>query len=115
MIYGVYLPWTNDSLDLYSDTLDQLQSLIDASDPTVPVIVVGDMNASLPKAELIPKTWYKKYPHSKRSLLLYEFLSDSECVVANFLFKQPCDYTYLEIIRNRTLAMCLYQDIWWTR
>ena len=102
VIYGVYLPCddrTNDSLDLYSDTLDQLQSLIDAGDPTVPVIVVGDMNASLPKAELIPKTWYKKYPYSKRSLLLYEFLSDSECVVANFLFKQPCDYTYF---RNNT-------------
>ena len=96
-IYGIYLPCDDhslESMELYIDTLDQLQSLIDDSDPGVPIMIIGDMNACLPWTSTICKTWYKKRPYSRRSLALYGFLQDNELAVENFQFDQDCDYTY---------------------
>ncbi len=61
-IFGVYLPHYNgdpEQIQLYAETLDLLQSLIDDCDES-PSMIVGDFNASLPRQQNI--NWYKKTP-----------------------------------------------------
>ena len=89
-----------DSMELYIHGLDELQSLIDASDPCIPVILVGDMKTSLPCGGTISKSWFQKRPFSKRSLMLYEFLLDNEFCVGNFIFRKLNIHS-IRVIQNR--------------
>ena len=62
-VYGVYMPHFNgqsDQIELYSDTLDILQSTIDNIEPS-PLTIVSDMNAALPKASEINRHWYRQH------------------------------------------------------
>ena len=61
---GVYLPCFRanaDQIKLYSETLDILQSTIDGMDPS-PIMIVGDMNAPLPRQAELSRYWYILYP-----------------------------------------------------
>ena len=60
-IIGVYMPYYDGSVNkisLYSETLDEIQSIIDTNDPS-PVLLVGDMNASLPQTQELKHQWYR--------------------------------------------------------
>ena len=55
-VFGVYLPFFNGTAEqatLYSETLDELQGLMDSC--SSPFLVVGDMNASLPSGQLLSR------------------------------------------------------------
>ena len=66
-IFGVYLPYFRanvDQIKLYSETLDILQSAIDGMDP-YPIMIVGDMNAPLPRQAELSRYWYRLYPFNR--------------------------------------------------
>ena len=96
-IVGLYLPCydgTKSSLDSYIETLDQVQCIIHNCSDDVPIILVGDMNTSLPREKKLPYKWFCQKPYSKRSAVLYDFLQDNNMCVANFMDKQVVHYTY---------------------
>ena len=94
-IIGVYMPYFNGCADQtlkYVSTIDQLQSVIDdCSD--APIMIVGDMNTTLPKHSLT-RLWYKCRPFNRHSCLLYDFLRNNDFTVANFAFDQSTNHTY---------------------
>ena len=76
--------------------IDNLQCLLESRESTAPVMIVGDMNTSLPQKPRISLDWYKNRPFSKRSLLLNDFLCENELCVGNFAFNQDYSYTYFK-------------------
>ena len=57
-VYGLYMPYNNhcaQQLECYLEILDKLQSLLDSNDNGVPVVIVGDMNTSLPNSRTLKK------------------------------------------------------------
>ena len=99
-IYGIYLPHEGyesqamTSTECFLEILDKLQVLIDNSEPDCPTILVGDMNTCLPDEPQLDSGWYKRRPYSKRSLILYNFLSNNNLCVGNFNFAQKVNFTY---------------------
>ena len=102
-VYGVYMPHFNgqsDQIELYSETLDILQSTIDNMELS-PLMIVADMNAALPKVPEINRHWYRQHPYNKHSYILYDFLRNNELMVSNFNFHQDVSYSYF-IINTRS-------------
>jgi exonuclease III len=96
---GVYLPFNNGSTEqteLYIETLDILQVLLNTYGDISPLMISGDFNTTLPQSAQLAHNWYRKHPFSKQSFLLYEFLSSNDLCVANFDFKQSVNYTYFK-------------------
>ena len=60
-------------MDLYIETLDQLQSIIDNCDPESPIAIVGDMNTTLPQLQELAPNWFRNKPFAARSGILYEY------------------------------------------
>ena len=79
--------------ELYLETLHELQGLLDNCG-NAPYVVVGDFNTRLPWSEALSPKWYKGKGFSKHSVILFDFIADNECSVANFSFTQPVNYTY---------------------
>ena len=95
-IVGVYMPHndnTRDSLENYLVMLDNLQSLMDNIEPEVPTIIMGDMNTT-PCGNKLNNGWYRQFPYTKRSGLLFDFLQVNELCVANFSFRQNVNFTF---------------------
>ena len=96
-VYGLYMPYNNhcaQQLECYLEILDKLQSLLDSNDNGVPVVIVRDMNTSLPNSRTLKKNWYRRHPFSRQSALLFKFLCQNDLCVANFAFKQNVEHTY---------------------
>ena len=94
-IIGVYLPYYNgekEQIQLYSETLDILQSVIDTCES--PIMLAGDMNATLPRNHRLSLRWYRQHPFNHNSMLLHDFLSENGFIVANYEYDQPVSYTY---------------------
>ena len=97
-IIGVYLPChdsTTDTMDLYLQTLDLVQSILDTCD--APTVIMGDFNTTLPEEVTLVDNWYCKKPYKRRSGVLYDFISNNEMCVANFLFPQDICYTFKSV------------------
>ena len=76
-IIGVYMPYWNSSdeqLELYTETLDNLQSLVDQHGDTAPVLLMGDFNTVLPQCNTLTSQWFKKREFDRYSVLLYDFM-----------------------------------------
>ena len=90
-IIGVYMPFYNGSheqVEQYLEMIDLLQSVLDSYAQEMPVMIVGDFNASLPQQALLNVNWYRQRPFNKHSVLLYEFMSENSLIVSNFSFTQ---------------------------
>ncbi len=99
-VFGVYLPYyngTTDQIELYSETLDMLQSTLDTIDPS-PVMIVGDMNTNLPQHQKLPRRWHRTHPFNVYSYMLHDFLCNNDFIVANFSYEQSINYTYFNSI-----------------
>ena len=82
---GVYLPChdsTTDTMDLYLQTLDLVQSILDTCD--APTDIMGDFNATLPEEVTLVNNWYCKKPYKRRSGVLYDFFLIMKCVLPIF-------------------------------
>ena len=98
-VIGVYLPYDDHSVqqtELYLETIGKVQCLIDKCNDDIPVIIMGDMNASIPKSDHLFPNWYKHKPYNKRSAILYEFLCDNNLSVCNYVSNYCMDYTYIK-------------------
>ena len=70
-IIGVYLPYNNqtsESLELYLDIIDKIDSFMDNS--SIPTIIVGDFNTTLPQISRLTANWYRQKPFNRRSVLM---------------------------------------------
>ena len=130
-IIGLYLPYFNgrpEQSETYAETLDIVQSIIDSC-PNAPIVIMGDMNASLPQNQNLHNGWYRSRPFNSNSLQLYDFLSSNELAVTNFLFQQQINYTYKKgdhhtyidhifmsemALKNVTDCKILSPDPYWT-
>ena len=83
----------SDQIELLSKTIDILQSAMDGMDPS-PIMIVGDMNVSLPNTAELSRYWYRQHPYNKHSFLLYDFLRSNDLKVANFNCKQDVSHAY---------------------
>ena len=95
-VLGVYLPYFNGTIDqiaLYSETLDQLQAVVDDCIDG-PICIMGDMNAPLPLQVAVTANWHRNYPFNRHSVILYDFLCNNDMFVANFSFEQNVNHTY---------------------
>ena len=93
-LVGVYLPHDNSTLiqtKAYIETLDYLQSIIDSL-AGVPIVILGDTSTVLPESFYLKDKWYTQKRYNKRSLLLYEFMSQNNLCTANFMFEQKVKY-----------------------
>ena len=62
-VYGVYMPYNNNTpnqTELYMDPLHQLSLMIEETSGPTPFCVVGDMNAELPVKATMQHNWYKQ-------------------------------------------------------
>jgi hypothetical protein len=108
-IIGAYMPFFNgekDQINLYVETLDLLQDVLDTHSENIPCIIMGDFNASLPQSEGININWYKSRPFNHHSLLLYDFLVNNDLIVSNFQFSQPVNFTYFKGIHKSYIDHC---------
>ena len=79
-VIGAYMPYYNgksDQTSLYTETLEDIQTIIDIHDPS-PRLFVGDMNAQLPQANKLARNWFKSHPFTRHSLLLYDFIHHND-------------------------------------
>ena len=94
-IIGVYLPYndqTSESLELFLDIIDKIDSFMDNS--SIPTIIVGDFNTTLPQISRLTANWYRQKPFNRRSVLMYDFICDHKMIAANFAYKQQVNFTY---------------------
>ena len=64
-VIGVYIPFFNgskDQIQLYVETLEQLQDIIESFSNSTPCIIMGDVNASLPQKKFSPLTGINEDP-----------------------------------------------------
>ena len=69
---GVYMPHfdgTVNQIAQYNQALEDVQCIIDCNDPS-PVLFIGDMNASMPRAEQLTRNWYRRHPFSRHSIII---------------------------------------------
>ena len=95
-VIGVYMPHfdgTSNQVALYSETLEDIQVIIDTNDPS-PIMFLGDMNANMPKGQSLSRGWHRNHPYTSHSLLLYDFAHQNNLYICNFEFKQDFNYTY---------------------
>lgn len=95
-IGGIYMPHYTGAasqINLYSQTLEDIQCIIDTNDPS-PVLFSGDMNASMPKSQQLSTKWYRSHPFTRHSLLLYDFACQHVLYCCNYDYPQRINYTY---------------------
>ena len=61
-----------------------------------PVMLMGDMNATLPQTSQLSQNWYKARSFTSHSMLLYDLLCNNSLMSVNFAYKQSVDYTYFK-------------------
>ena len=89
-IIGVYMQYYDGSskiIKIYNETLQDIQCIIDTNDP-IPIMIIGDMNATLPQSKTLGHQWYKRHPYNKQSLLLHDFLINNDLYCCNFDLKK---------------------------
>jgi len=94
-LMGVYMPYndnTRDSLAEYINILDTVAAHLETV--SAPTILLGDFNTSLPQTKSLHAKWYKCRPMSERSLLLYDFICNTNMCVGNFAQTQQINHTY---------------------
>lgn len=96
-LVGVYLPYyvsgNADQTELFTDTIDKLQSLIDSCDN--PVTICGDFNVQLPRDKVASRrNWWRAPPFTPHSAIVTDFASANDLTAADFLTPQSPGYTY---------------------
>ena len=113
-VYGVYMPYNNNTpnqTELYMDTLHQLSLMIEETSGPTPFCVVGDMNAELPVKATMQQNWYKQRPFNRHSVLLYDFMCDHELFICNgkrnmndFTYSKGATSSYIDYIAINSYA-----------
>lgn len=111
-ILGVYLPFFSgqaEQIQHFSETVDLLAATLETASEG-PVLIVGDMNAALPRDDNLRRFWYRQRPYNANSMLLRDFICDNNLTVANFKFDQPVQHTYTNDTRQTYIDHVLVSD-----
>ena len=74
-----------DQTDLYVETIDALQAVVDQYASTAPIKIIGDLNAQLPTSQKLAKNWFKQGKCNIYSNILYDFLTFNDFIAADLL------------------------------
>ena len=112
----MYLPYDtsgSEQMDCYINTLDILQNIVDDCDKNCPIVIVGDMNTSLPKQSTLSPKWYNKKTFSTRSGLLYDFMYENNLIVGSF-YRNGLKWTlmFLKINFSNCYCFIVYWFVW---
>ena len=77
----------SDQTELYIETIDALQALVDQYASIAPIKIIGDLNTQLPTSQKLVKNWYKQGKFNLYSNILYDFLVYNDFVAADMLQK----------------------------
>ena len=97
LIVGVYLPHhdgTVNQCEMYMDTINKIQGIVDMNEDGVPLLIIGDFNTVLPQMDILKTKWFKSKPFNRNSGILYGFIGDNNLCAANLVFKQTVNFTF---------------------
>ena len=98
IIVCAYMPYFDKGkprqTELFIETLDILQGIIDEHASSCPIRLCGDFNVQLPQQAKLQRNWYRKKGFNNHSRIFYDFLVSNNLNVADFMFTQPVAYTY---------------------
>ena len=97
IVFCVYMPFYSGDygqVELYLEVLDELQSLVDQFGAMCPMYIIGDFNVQLPSKNVLHKSWYKSQGFNKNSRIMYDFISDNDLCLLDFINDQIVNYTY---------------------
>ena len=91
-----YFCGTTEQLESYRDACASLEALICAYRPVAPVMLVGDLNCSLPRlpAAQRPNCWAQLRGFNAFSREFQGLLDDQYLITAEFCFNQSVNFTY---------------------
>ena len=72
-MYGACVPYNSNTAsqsELYMETLDVLSQSIESTAGNTPYLVLGDMNAELPRGNVLEKNWYNCRPYNRHPVLI---------------------------------------------
>ena len=91
IVICVYMPYYSGNVeqtDIYINTLDSLQAVIDNYSMLAPVTIMGDFNVKLPMSPKLHSKWYKSKGFNTHSQILYDFIVFNNVTVTDFMFHQ---------------------------
>ena len=97
VICCTYMPYFNgksEQTDLFVETIDELQAVVDQYASIAPIKIIGDLNTQLPTSQKLAKNWHTQRKFSIYSKILYDFLVYNDFVAADHFQKQKVNYTY---------------------
>ena len=104
VVCNIYLPFykpcDQNQYDEYISAIDALQGVIDTYGMLAPIKICGDFNCQLPCTNVLSKVWFREQGFTAYSKIVYDFLECNNFVVADFLAKQPVNYTYFSHLCN---------------
>ena len=97
VIVSAYLPFFKHGdliqTDLFVETVDALQCLVDKYSAACPVYIMGDLNVQLPRNPA-GNTWYRRRGFNEHSRVMYDFITDNNMVITDHVRSQNVQYTY---------------------
>ncbi len=93
----VYMPFYNGDrkqTEIYMETVDIIQSVVDRYGALCPVNIMGDFNVQLPSDDILHKSWYRTSKFNSHSKIMYDFMVDNDMCVVDFKSRQSVPYTY---------------------
>ena len=114
--YFPFMDKTNSNCtQVYTEVLDQLQSVVDTYADTCAMTIFGDFNTQLPMSTKLNKHWFKAKGFNKHSRILYDFIVSNDMCAADVMFKQDVNYTYFCHAANHYTwidhVICLKKDV----
>ena len=98
MVICVYKPFyqrgNGKQTDLFVETVDALQGVIDNHCSSTPVKIIGDFHVQLPKSLNLSPGWSKRPGFNAHCSIFYDFMCANEFIIADFMFEQSLNYTY---------------------
>ena len=113
-VVGMYMPYydgTSSQIALCSQTLEDVQCMIDTNDPS-PVLFLGDMNAGMPNHGQLSRSWYRSHPYSRHSLLYrMTFCVKMACIRVTLTSHTTLIIHIASILLNLILTMYFSQNM----
>ena len=96
VIVSAYLPFFKHGdliqTDLFVETVDALQCLVDKYSAACPVYIMGDLNVQLPRNPA-GNTWYRRRGFNEQRVM-YDFIIGNDMVITDHVHSQNVQYTY---------------------
>ena len=102
----VYMPYFDngrshgEQTEVFVDTIDSVQSILDNFGALGPVKIAGDFNVQLPRSSKLHPKWHRDNGFNIHSKIMHDFLVANNLVISDFAHKQEVEYTYFNIANS---------------